>query len=259
MSFFQDELIFVKRYLETVVVWIGSIGKVLALSFFYIFVPPYRPRLFFRQLRFIGNGSLSVVLLTGTFTGMVLTLQIFDVMKKFNAESMVGAVVSVALARELGPVLSALMVNARAGSAMSAELGTMRVTDQIIALEAMAVNSYQYLISPRIFAGVVMLPVLTILSNFIGIFGGYLVAVNLMGLDPGLYVSKVENFLTMSDILGGLFKSAVFGLVLTQVGSFQGFNTSGGAEGVGRATTTAVVISSVLILAFDYLITTFLI
>jgi phospholipid/cholesterol/gamma-HCH transport system permease protein len=181
----------------------------------------------------------------------------FNVMRNFNAESLVGSVVAIALTRELSPVLTALMVNARAGSAIAAEIGTMQVTEQVLALEAMAVNSYQYLISPRLFAGFVMLPFLTMISNGIGIMGGYVIAVNLLGLDPGLYFSKIDLYLSFSDIYSGLEKSAIFGGIVTMVGSFQGINASGGAAGVGKATTSAVVISSVLILSSDYLLTSF--
>lgn len=239
--------------------WIGDFMKITAISLYLIFVPPYRFKLFINQLYFIGNGSILIVLLSGTFTGMVLALQMFDILKRFNSESIIGAVVTISLTRELGPVLSALMVNARAGSAMAAELGTMRVTDQIMAMEAMAVNSYQYLISPRIFSGIVMLPVLTLLADFVGVLGGYLITVQLLGLDGGLYFNKIDDFLKLNYIWESILKSAVFGLILTAVGSYQGFNTSGGAKGVGQATTSAVVISSVLILIADYLITSLVI
>ena len=255
----ENFLIKLQNESKAIVDWVGSLGRIFFLSLYYIFLPPYRFRLFFQQLRFIGNGSLAVVILTGSFTGMVLALQMYAVLKKFNAESMVGAIVALSLTRELGPVLTALMVNARAGSAMAAELGSMRVTDQIMAMEAMAVNSYQYLISPRIFAGIVMMPLLTVIACLVGIVGGYIIAVFLMGLDPGLYVSKIDSMMYMSDIWGGLFKAAIFGAIVTLIGSYQGFHAGGGAEGVGRATTSAVVISSVMILAFDYVITSFLI
>ncbi|MBL0691491.1 MAG: ABC transporter permease [SAR324 cluster bacterium] len=239
--------------------WLGDITKVTLLSLFYIFLPPYRPKIFLAQLYFIGNGSLSVILLTGSFTGMVLALQMFEVLKRFSSESMVGAVVALSLTRELGPVLSALMVNARAGSSMAAEIGTMKVTEQIMAIESMAVNSYQYLISPRIFAGILMMPALNIISNVVGVLGGYFITVSLLGLDPGLYFNKIDDFMEVRDLVNSSLKAAIFGLILTVVGSYQGFNTSGGAKGVGKATTSAVVISAVLILAFDYLLTSFMI
>ena len=242
-----------------VVFWIGDFTTVTAHSIYLIFKPPYRIRLFLNQLYFIGNGSLSIILLSGGFTGMVLALQLYDVLKKFNAETIVGAIVAVSLTRELGPVLSALMVNARAGSSMAAEIGTMRVTEQINALEAMAVNPYQYLISPRIFASVIMLPVLTIIGNLVGVFGGYLIAVKLLSLDEALFFAKIDQFMQFNYVLESIFKAAVFGLILSAVGSYQGYNTSGGAKGVGRATTTAVVISSITILAADYIITSFVI
>jgi len=165
--------------------------------------------------------------------------------------------VAVAMTRELGPVLSALMVNARAGSAIAAEIGTMRVTEQIDALFALAVNPVQYLISPRVIAGLLMVPILTAIADMTGIVGGYLVGVILLGVDPGIFMAKIVDFVTLSDILQGSFKAAVFGVILTQVAAYKGYTTYGGAEGVGRATTEAVVVSAVLILFADYLITVF--
>ena len=248
-----------RRVVFNALFWLGDMVKTTAQALYYMFLPPYRIGNFVSQLYFIGNGSLSIILLTGTFTGMVLALQLFEILKRFNAESIIGAVVALSLIRELGPVLTALMVNARAGSAMAAELGTMKVTEQIMAIEAMAINSHHYLISPRIFAGIVMVPVLNILTNVSGILGGYVVSVYLMNLDQALYFNKVRDFLTISDLVHSNIKAAFFGLTLTAIGSYQGFNTTGGAKGVGQATTSAVVISSVSILAIDYLLTSFVI
>lgn len=238
---------------------VGRAGLLLAEAIAQIFQKPFRWKLFFKQMEFIGNKSLSVVMLTGLFTGMVLALQMYEAMRQFSAESVVGGVVALSITKELGPVLTALMVNSRAGSAIAAELGTMRVTEQIDALDSMAVNPVQYLISPRIFSGVIMLPFLTMIADFIGVIGGYLIAVLLLGLDHGLYVAKVIDFVELPDLLGGLLKSAVFGLILTFVGCYKGFYTHGGAEGVGNATTQAVVVAAVLILAADYLITSFIV
>ena len=221
------------------------------------FKPPFRFQLLIKQLEFIGNKSLGVVLLTGMFTGMVLTFQSYRSLRDFNSESIVGGIVAVAMVRELGPVLSALMVNARAGSAVAAEIGTMRVTEQIDALFALGINTIQYLFTPRVLAGLIMLPFLTAIADVTGVLGGYLVGVVLLGVDSGIFFAKVLDFVTFSDILQGTVKAAVFGLILTHIGTFKGFNTSGGAEGVGTATTEAVVMSAVLILFSDYIITVF--
>lgn len=240
---------------------INSQGRAVTLLFLAlvrIFMPPVRWKLYFKQLEFIGNHSLTVVLLTGCFTGMVLALQLYGILNNFGAETVIGGVIGLSMVKELGPVLTALMVNARAGSAIAAEIGTMRVTEQISALDAMAVDSIQYLFSTRIFAGFIMLPLLTVISNFVGLLGGYIISVELLGADAGLYISKAVGLVSLPDIVGGLIKAAVFGLILTFVGCYQGYIARGGAEGVGQATTNAVVVSAVLILASDYLITSFL-
>jgi phospholipid/cholesterol/gamma-HCH transport system permease protein len=219
--------------------------------------PPFRVALLFKQMEFIGNKSLGVTLLTGMFTGMVMTFQLYRTLREFSSESIVGGVVAVAMVRELGPVLSSLMVNARAGSAIAAELGTMKVTEQIDALFALSVNPIQYLFTPRILAGFLMQPLLTAIADVTAVGGGYLVGVTLLGVDSGIYMAKVWDFLKLGDILQGTVKACVFGTILTQVGCYKGYNTSGGAEGVGRATTDAVVISAISILFSDYLITVF--
>ena len=241
---------------------IKVLGKASFLFFKTIqvlFIPPYRIRHFIKQLEFIGNRSLAIVLFTALFTGMVLALQMYEALKKFQSESLVGGIVALALSKELAPVLTSLMVNSRAGSAIAAELGSMRVSEQIDALEAMAVNSVQYLIAPRVFAGFIMLPLLTIIADIVGVIGGYLIAVPLLGLDAGLYINKIVDLVSFFDILGGLLKAAVFGILLTFIGCYFGYNTKGGAQGVGNATTKAVVSSAVAILAADYVITSFLI
>jgi phospholipid/cholesterol/gamma-HCH transport system permease protein len=173
----------------------------------------------------------------------------------FSAESMVGSTVALGMTRELGPVLTSLMVTARAGSAMAAELGTMRVTEQIDALYVMAANPVKHLIVPRVAAGVVMLPVLTVVSDFVGILGGYFVGVILLNINSGIFVKNIWRYLDLDDIFNGLIKAAVFGLILSLVGCYKGFNTTGGAEGVGKATTEAVVLASITILISDYFLT----
>ena len=236
---------------------LGRFGLLFGQAMSLMIRPPFRLHLFFKQMEFIGNKSLGVVILTGMFTGMVMTFQTYRSLRDFGSETIVGGLVAVAMVRELGPVLSSLMVNARAGSAIAAEMGTMRVTEQIDALFALAVSPVQYLVSPRVFAGMVMLPILTAISDLTGIFGGYLVGVMLLGIDPGIFFAKIVDFVTLSDILQGSFKAMVFGTLLTMVGCYKGYYTYGGAEGVGRATTEAVVVSAVSILFSDYLITVF--
>lgn len=246
-----------QRSLQQNIVGVGQAALLLAEAMIALFRPPYRFRIFFKQMEFIGNKSLWITILTGTFTGMVLTIQSYFALRTFSSESIVGGMVAVSMTRELGPVLTALMVNARAGSAIAAELGTMRVTEQIDALQSLAVNPVQYLVTPRILAGLVMLPSLTMVANFTGILGSYLVGVMLLGVDSGIFLSKIEDFVEVRDIWGSLLKAAIFGLVLTLVGCYKGYYTENGAEGVGRATTEAVSFSAVFILFSDYIFTSF--
>ncbi len=216
---------------------------------------PFRWRIIVQQMEFVGVKSITVVLITGIFTGMVLALQTYHGFRMFGGESLVGATVALSVTRELGPVITALMVTGRAGSAMAAELGTMRVTEQIDALYTLSVSPIQYLVVPRIIAGIVMLPVLTIFSDFIGMVGGYFVGVKLLNINSGIFIAKIMQYVDLNDIFNGLVKSACFGLILTLIGCYKGFYASGGAKGVGRATTQAVVASSVTILISDYFLT----
>jgi phospholipid/cholesterol/gamma-HCH transport system permease protein len=221
----------------------------------WMFRPPLKLRNIFKQMEFVGVKSIFVVVLTGTFTGMVMALQGYYGFRLFGAESLVGSTVALGMTRELGPVLTALIVTARAGSAMAAELGTMRVTEQIDALYVMAANPVKYLIVPRVIAGVLMLPLLTIVSDFVGILGGYFVGVQILRINPGIFVKNITRLVVLDDIYNGLVKATCFGLILSLIGCYKGFNTSGGAEGVGRATTEAVVLASISILISDYFLT----
>jgi len=216
---------------------------------------PFRIHLIFKQMEFVGVNSVVVVLITGAFTGMVLALQTYYGFRMFGGESLVGATVALSMTREIGPVFTALMVTARAGSAMAAEIGTMRVTEQIDALTAMAVNPIQYLVLPRILASIVMLPFLTIVSDVIGILGGYFVGVVLLKINAGVFIARMSEIVVLGDIFNGLVKSAVFGLLLSVIGCYKGYFTTGGAEGVGRATTQAVVLAAVAVLVSDYFLT----
>jgi phospholipid/cholesterol/gamma-HCH transport system permease protein len=217
--------------------------------------PPFRLRNIFKQMEFIGVNSLLVVVITGLFTGMVLALQSSYGFRKFGAESAVAAIVALSMTRELGPVLTSLMVTGRAGSAMTAELATMRATEQIDALRVMALNPIEYLVAPRMIASFIMLPVLTSISNFVGIIGGYIVGVKLLGINEGSFLNRIEKVLEFQDISNGLIKSAVFGIIMSIICCYKGFYTQGGAAGVGKATTEAVVASSLTILVADYVLT----
>lgn len=217
--------------------------------------PPYDVRELFRQMVKVGFNSIPVVFLTTMFTGMVMALQMFTVLRRINAESFVGSGVSLSMVRELAPVLTGLIVSGRAGSAMGAELGTMRVTEQIDALEVMATDPVHYLVVPRVWASTIMLPLLVLMGNGVGILGGYVVAVVLMGANPVTYTDRSFQFMDLNDVFSGLIKAAVFGFLLAAVGCQQGFYTSGGAEGVGRSTTSAVVVASIAILVADFFLT----
>jgi phospholipid/cholesterol/gamma-HCH transport system permease protein len=233
----------------------GRIMLLLFATIAWMFRPPLRIRVIIRQMEFVGVNSLTVVLITGAFTGMVLALQTYYGFRMFGGESLVGTTVALSMTRELGPVITALMVTGRAGSAMAAELGTMRVTEQIDALYTMSVSPIQFLILPRVLAGIIMLPVLTVISDFIGIVGGYFVGVELLKINSGIFIARIVEFVDLEDIFNGLIKAACFGLILALVGCYKGFYTHGGAAGVGRATTQAVVLSSVAILISDYFLT----
>jgi len=216
---------------------------------------PYYPRQILRQMLDIGFYSLPVVGLTAFFTGMVLALQSFTGFARFQAESAIPTIVVVSLTRELGPVLAGLMVAGRVGAAMAAELGTMRVTEQIDALTTLSTDPYRYLVFPRLVAGVLMLPLLVLVADVIGVFGGYLVAVFKLDFNSADYITRTSQFLEAEDVVAGLVKAAVFGFLVALMGCYQGYNSKGGAQGVGAATTRAVVTASILILTADYIVT----
>lgn len=234
---------------------LGNIGIMFLQSIYWTFRRPFKLNYIFKQMEFIGVNSIMVVIITGTFTGMVLALQSYYGFRKFGAEGLVGTTVALSMTRELGPVLTSLMVTGRAGSAMAAELGSMRVTEQIDALIVMALNPVKYLVVPRVIASFLMFPVLTAIANFVGIIGGYLVGVKLLGINEGAFINKIVKYLDLEDIYNGLIKAAVFGIIMSVISCYKGFYTSGGAEGVGKSTTEAVVMSSVTILVTDYVLT----
>jgi phospholipid/cholesterol/gamma-HCH transport system permease protein len=203
----------------------------------------------------IGYYSLPVVGLTALFTGMVLALQIYSGSSRFNAEGAVATIVVIGITRELGPVLAGLMVAGRVGAAMAAELGTMQVTEQIDALSTLSTNPFKYLMAPRLIAGATMLPLLVLVADIIGVFGGYLVGIHKLGFNPATYLNNTVEFLEALDVISGLVKASVFGFLIALMGCYHGYHSRGGAQGVGAATTNAVVSASILILASDYLIT----
>jgi phospholipid/cholesterol/gamma-HCH transport system permease protein len=242
--------VFIRLFEET-----GLWFRMLWRTILWTFRPPFAGGEWLRQMVRVGVDSIPVVFLTTMFTGMVMALQTYNGFHRVHAENFVGSVVALAMLRELSPVLVALMVTGRVGSSMAAEIGTMRVTEQLDALEALATDPVQYLFVPRVIAGIVMLPLLTILGDALGVGGGYLVGVKLMGANPVIYEQNTYQFLQMNDVWSGLIKSAFFGLILTLTGCVRGYYTTGGAEGVGRATTAAVVSASLIILFADFFLT----
>ncbi|HEY0464828.1 MAG TPA: ABC transporter permease [Polyangiaceae bacterium] len=237
------------------------VGSVLALTgemLVWMIRPPYRFGQLLLAMEFVGVGSVFIVALTGVFSGMVLALQTTYSLRAFGAEGVVGQVVAVSLTREIAPVFAALMVAARAGSAMAAELGNMRITEQIDALVTMAVSPVQYLLSPRLLAAVLTVPLLCVLYTCVGMAGAWLVAVRWLGVDPGIFVSNIERHMLPSDFFMGIIKAAVLGFLIAAISCTRGYHASGGARGVGEATTQAVVHSAVSILIANYLLTSLL-
>jgi phospholipid/cholesterol/gamma-HCH transport system permease protein len=234
---------------------IGRIALFAIEAIALAFRPPFRLRLIGRQLIDVGYYSLPVVGLTAIFTGMVLVLQSYTGFTRFNAEAAIPNVVVISLTRELGPVLAGLMVAGRIGAAMAAEIGTMRVTEQIDALSTLSTNPIKYLVVPRLVAGLVALPLLVAVADIIGVFGGYVIAIYKLGFNSSAYIKNTVDFVTSLDVVSGLVKAAVFGFIVALMGCYNGYNSRGGAQGVGAATTNAVVSASILILVFNYMLT----
>jgi len=217
--------------------------------------PPFYFRIIGRHMLEIGYFSLPVIGLTAIFAGMVIALQSYTGFARFNAEGAIANVVALSITRELAPVLSGLMVSGRIGAAMAAEIGTMRVTEQVDALTTLSTNPFKYLVAPRIIAGVTMLPLLVFVADIIGILGGYLVGVYQLAFNPSNYLQSTYEFIETLDVVSGLVKAAVFGFIVTLMGCYHGYYSKGGAQGVGQATTNAVVSASILILVFNYILT----
>lgn len=237
---------------------ISKFGEIVIFagnSLISCFTPPFYPRLIYRQFLQIGYFSLPVVGLTAIFSGAVLALQSYSGFSRFNAESSIATVVVLSITRELGPVLAGLMVAGRVGASMAAEIGTMKVTEQLDALRTLSTNPFKYLIAPRVIAGILMLPLLVLVADVIGVMGGYLVSVHSLGFSPGPYIASTFKFLERIDVISGLVKAGAFGFIIAIMGCYFGYNSRGGAEGVGVATTNAVVAASIAILLLNYMIT----
>jgi phospholipid/cholesterol/gamma-HCH transport system permease protein len=251
-------LFWFERFGRVIIYLLEDIGGTTVLFFksvYFAFARPFKPRRIIEQMVQIGVDSVPVVILTAVFTGMVLALQATYQIAKFGADIYIGGIVGISMTRELGPVLTALMVSGRVGAAIAAEIGTMKVTEQVDALETLATNPVQYLVMPRVVAAAIMLPTLTALADFVGIAGGYAISTTTLGINPGVYIEKMNQLVHLSDIWIGLLKTVVFGIIIATVGCNQGFKARGGAEGVGRATTISVVTSCILILLSDVFLT----
>jgi len=243
---------------RTLIEFLSTVGRLAQFALHAVescFIPPFYPRQIARQFVDIGYYSLPVVGLTSLFTGMVLALQSHTGFARFDAESAIPTVVVLSITRELGPVMAGLMVAGRIGAAIAAELGTMRVTEQIDALTTLSTNPGKYLIAPRIIAGTLVLPILVMVGDIIGVFGGFLVCVYDLKFNAANYISQTWQYMEHRDVTSGMWKAAVFGFIITLMGCYQGFNSKGGSQGVGKATTNAVVSASILILIADYIMT----
>lgn len=243
---------------EKFVQFVRSVGDLFV--FIYdgvrlLFTAPSRFGEFLKHMDFIGNKSLGIISLTALFTGLALSLQVYLGFKLVNATNLVGPIVALAITRELGPVLTGLIVAARAGGAMAARLGTMRVNEQIDAIDVMGINPKQYLVSPRIAAAIVSMPLLTAVFDFVAMLGSYFLVVHLVHLDEAVFWQKIRDAIQIKHILEGLVKSAFFGLIFSAICTYRGFYTKGGAKGVGEATNRGVVVSMVMIIVLDYFLT----
>lgn len=266
----MERLSIIKRPLsalgKSAILPVREMGRIVIFFFwgvYHIFTLPFQTGKIFDQVYFIGMKSVFIICLTGAFTGMVLGIQGYYTLVKFGSEGLLGAAVALSLIREMGPVLTAIMVTARAGSAMAAEVGIMRISEQIDALETMDIDPIRFLVSPRILASMISFPILTAVFDVIGIMGGFLTGSVLLGINPGTYFSAVESSVILDDVTGGFIKSIAFALVVATISCFNGFFThtrseGHGAKGVSLSTTSAVVTSCVLILVVDYIITSFL-
>ena len=240
---------------------LDNIGTTVSLTFetvTWLFRPPFRLGPLIQAMEFIGNGSIFIIVLTGTFSGMVLTLQVVHALSQFQAEGLIGGIVALSLAREISPVFTAIMVTARVGSAWAAELGNMRITEQIDAISTMGISPVQYLLAPRLLAAVTMVPLLCIIYTCVGMIGAWIVAVEWLNVDPGVFIEKVRLYTTPKDLWMGEIKAAVFGFIVSAICCRHGYLARGGARGVGLSTTRGVVESAVTVLVVNYVLTSWM-
>lgn len=249
---------YVGEYVIDLLNGLGAFTNFTLKTLFWTFKPPFRFHLLFDQMNFIGNKSIFIIFLTSSFTGAVFAFQIYLGMKAINADSFIGPIVTIALSKELAPVLSGLVVAGRCGAAMAAQIGTMKVTEQLDALEVMGINSYQYLAVPRIVGTMLSLPLLSGIFLLIGYGGSWLVGVKLLMIDETMYTSKISDFMNLGMVAEGLIKATVFGYLIGIIGTYHGFNVQGGAEGVGKGTNLAVVWGMITTFVVDFFLTSFL-
>lgn len=246
---------------EQVLSRVERLGRFMSFNFsvlFWMFKPPFRWKLFISQMEFVGNRSLFIVILTSTFSGMVMAYQTYLGFKSLNADSFIGPVVAISMAKELAPVFTGLIIAGRCGAAMAAQIGSMKVTEQLDALEVMGINTFQYLAVPRVLAGFLALPMLACIFLLVGNIGSWFIGTQVIGIDEVLYFSKLGEFLKVKHIIEGLIKSAIFGYLVALVGCYHGFQVRGGAEGVGRGTNMAVIWGMVMVLVLDFFLTSYL-
>ena len=253
-----NALVFVGHNFLGSVQSLGGATLFILCALYNVVKPPFRFARILKEIEFIGVKSFTIIFVTSLFTGMVLALQGFYTLSKFGSESLLGSAVALSIIRELGPVLCALMVSGRAGSAVTAEIGIMKITDQIPALEMMAIDPIEYIVSPKVLAFLISLPLLTAFFDLIGIFGGYLAGVKLLGVNEGAYFGEMISATTFDDIFGGFVKSLGFGLIIGWISTFIGYTAKSTTEGVSLATTNTVVLASVSILITDYILTSIL-
>lgn len=259
----QNPITAVGRQVINAIEYLGDLALFCLYSFVFAFIPPFQVKRTMEQVLFIGTKSIFVIVLTGAFTGMVLGLQGYYALVTFGSEGMLGSAVALSLIREMGPVLTAFMVIGRAGSAMTAEIGVMRISEQIDALETMNINPIRFLVSPRMISGLLCFPLLTAIFDVVGIYGGYLTGSVLLGINKGIYFARVVDSVEMQDVTGGFIKAVFFAIVVVTICCFKGYYThlqeeGHGAKGVSLSTTSAVVVSCVLVLIVDYILTSFL-
>ncbi len=255
MLFIEQFLSFLGRWFLSFIRLFSGFGSfwIFQVKLFPLFLkPPFRVKETLKQMEIVGIGSIGVIVLTGTFTGLVSAVQLYQAFHQFGAENLMGYPIFISICRELGPVFAGLMLTSRAISAMAAELGTMRVTEQIDAIDTLAVDSKKYLLIPRVVATTLSLPLLVILFDFLGNLSAYLISVYALGVNETAYLNTIHIYLKMSDILTGVLKGFIFGFFIGMIGAYIGYNAKGGARGVGRATTTAVVYAAIVVFVMDY-------